>query len=287
VVVASVEKVCYSGDSVPLGGDSDYEYESEEEDAKSAPVGTAREEPPADDDDEEAVRKRALMSRMKKIGAAATAAMVPAFPATAVLRPPMATEPTVPPPEPETAPVEPAPARPKTVAERLSALERIAKRIEGLAQPSMETDPNAVISGISVIAAQVKARQGQVERLQRQLAEIKGRATGNQMQSRQIEMTRLDVEAARRRNAALDKNVKEKARQLKELQRSLDTASAKAKETATDLVKQLMNGVFQELRDRLESGGTFSGEEVSAELAQLLKNQAEQTFAAIIETGLI
>jgi hypothetical protein len=97
VVVASVEKVCYSGDSVPLGGDSDYEYESEEEDAKSTPVGTVREEPPADDDDEEAVRKRALMSRMKKIGAAATAAMVPAFPATAVLRPPMATEPTVPP----------------------------------------------------------------------------------------------------------------------------------------------------------------------------------------------
>jgi hypothetical protein len=325
VVIATVEKSCRQGESVPLDGDYEYEYESEEEDTKlapniepepelrteSAPISVAQEPSPRDDEDEdyeEAMRKRALMSRMKKIGAAAPG-MVPAFPAKSVFRAPQKSPPeperapeptpTVPDPtpsvsepasiapEPEMAPVEPAPARPKTVAERLSGLERIAKRIEDLAQPSMETDPNMVITGISVIAVQVKTRQGQIERLQKQLAETKVKATGNQMQLRQVEMTRLDVEAAKRRNAALDKKVKENARQLKELQRSLDTASAKAKETATDLVKQLMNGVFQELRDRLESGGTFSGEEVSAELAQLLKNQAMQTFAAIIEKGLI
>jgi hypothetical protein len=325
VFVVTALKARFAGEpeTEPLeGGESEYEYESEEEEAAAPAPARGREQEPDPEpepereltpEEAEEQRKADLKARMRRIGQPAGGLMMPMFPMASGGRAPArkadpepsevarASPAEAPRPSPfeiaravaqETPPVrlspsEPVKQRPRTLEERLDLLEETDRRLGSMLVPAGGFNPDAVIAGVGTLAGQVRTAQTQMDQLQRTLQEAQAKAGESAAASRQAETVRQELADAKKAGVALDRQVKENARKVRELEAQMKDAGDTARESATGLIKDMMDSVFQRMVRQFPADGRWTGAEIGDLLATLLKEQSSRTLAIISEKGLL
>jgi predicted Holliday junction resolvase-like endonuclease len=271
--------------------------------SSSPPVspGTSEASDPAPAEDDTGQKKPDVMWRLLKMGAVGSALAVPVkpkpeseAPAETVSKP---AEPVAKTPAPAPA-AEPA-AAPRSVAaaiaanenrrleERLEAFERsLEAQLELLVQPRPGSDLDTVIAGITALNVQLRTKQSNLEQLQRSLEEVRAKNSQNPI-AREADAVRRELEEQKKRAVALAGKVKEQTVQLEDLERRIGDRRQLAQSKATQIVKGLMGQVFSETADRFEEDGRYTGAEISSELFQTLKNEAETVLNRLSQEGLL
>jgi hypothetical protein len=169
----------------------------------------------------------------------------------------------------------------------LDALEGADRKLAAMLQPPGGFNPDAVITGVSALASQLRTAQVQADQLQRALQDARAKAGESSSSVRQIESIRQQIADARRAGTTLDRQVKENARKVRELEAQVQDAADTARDKATALIKELMDSVFQGMLRLFPTDGRWTGKEISVELASLLRDQSEKTLAVIAKQGLL
>ena len=289
--------------------------EPAEEPAEEPEEPAEKEEEPAPELTEEemaAQEKMDRIRRMQRLGAVA-GPIVPTLPKAAP-KPAPAPKPTPAPAPVQTEPVEePAPpkkqaspvqqaAPKKAVAapakkqqgnvkhleERVEQFARtIDRKLDAVVQSRGQVDVEAVISGITSLAVQARTKQAEIDQLQKRLDDVRSKNAGNSTAVRQLEAARQELEDGQRRAVLIDKKVKEGNRKLRELEKSVADTSKKAKEKGTRMIKLLMSNVFADMTTAFEDEGRYTGQEVQAQLRELLRKHSFTMMSQVEQEGLI
>jgi hypothetical protein len=166
---------------------------------------------------------------------------------------------------------------------RLDALERsIAAKLELLAGAA---DVQRVVCGVASLAAQVKAKQAEIEALRRQLEEEKMRA-GIVITQATLDGMKRELEELRAANAALELATRGNDERIAGMQAVHRGSAATAQTRARTLVKKMMDGVFEDTAGAFEPKKLYAGADVANQLRTMLKKHSVACFADIKENGL-
>jgi chromosome segregation ATPase len=164
-------------------------------------------------------------------------------------------------------------------------LNRFAQQIDALIQP-VSVSPDALISGIRSMSANLQTSEGEVDRLRKALEEVRSQKTAENAALRQFESIKKELAEAKQLNEVLNSRAKDAKKRLSELESEFRTATEQTLNGATELIKDLMDSVFQNMVREFPMDGRFTGAEVADQLGQLLKKQSGRTFTVLNERGL-
>jgi hypothetical protein len=167
---------------------------------------------------------------------------------------------------------------------RLENLEKtIAKKLDLLSGGGQECQ--AIISGVASLAAQVKQKEEELEKLRREVGEERARPIG-QVEIQMLETVKKENESVRKSNAGAERSLKDSDEKVRELEGRIAQQGGAAQARTKTLVKRLMENVFQDMNELFEPKKQYSGGDVSKQLWNLLRKHSFTILKDIQDNGL-
>jgi chaperonin cofactor prefoldin len=235
---------------------------------------SATEDGPVEPD--EAGRQQKL-ERIRRIGAVGTAFAVPMVPIKG--KPDQSHRP---PADTETVARLAIGQAPEALLARLEALERsINARLDLLTGGS---EAQRVVSGVTGLAAQARAKQQEIDELKRQIEDERTKAAAP-VATGDLDELRRELESLKLSNAALEKQAGETDARIQEVEQALAKCGDAAKARAKALIKRMMDGVFQDTTAMFEDTKQYTGKEVGEQLKVMLRKHSMNCLNEINQKG--
>ncbi|KAH0789382.1 peptidyl-prolyl cis-trans isomerase, FKBP-type family protein [Histomonas meleagridis] len=171
---------------------------------------------------------------------------------------------------------------------KVNNLETKLENIEKELKEKLEILNNNIICDLISMITRVEAQEKEINELRKQINNTKiSSYTTNSMDSiMQIEKMKKDAEEINIMNEQNEKRLMENKTRISKLKSSLSQNEEKAKNKMKQIIKELMNNVFNEVNECLDDNKKYSGKEVEKILYEMLRKNSFGVFDEIDENGL-
>ena len=191
----------------------------------------------------------------------------------------------------------------KETEDKLKHLEeRVSSKIDEI---KGDEKTASIVLGVITLAKQLQEKQEEIDKLKNELemtTKLGGVAT-----QRQVEFAQNEASDMRKKSAHVERKLKDaenKLNQLKKENSELQESSKKGKQSAQEptddvdydaiskqktkqYIKKMMGGVFDEISDFIQEDGSYTGDEISDKLFDLLRKHSLPILDEIKKNGVI
>ena len=172
--------------------------------------------------------------------------------------------------------------------------ENITKKINNLTHAKVD-NPDDIARGVATMVAQLKVADSTIATLNKQIEEKKQKMNSSGILQKQLLSAQNETEALKRKVAQDESSLKEIEAKIQALTIANKAKKAKkqppngekAKEKASQVIKKLMQSVFEQMNNEFDEGEAYNGQAVIDALFKLLQKQAYNAMDAVEKEGLL
>ena len=179
----------------------------------------------------------------------------------------------------------------KATEEQLKKLEEnISKQIDAITEDPKTAD---IITGVITLSQQLLAKQNEIAQLKSDYENVtKNSGVATQ---RQVEFAQSEAADMRKKSAQAERKLKDAEQRLAELKKASqeeenddDVDYEKiAKDNTKAIIKKMMGGVFDDISDFIDPDESYSGEDISDKLFNLLRKHSLPLLDTIKQNGVL
>ena len=183
----------------------------------------------------------------------------------------------------------------------------LTNKIDQLSQSPIES-PEAVARSVASLAAQIKVAENNIANIKKQIEEKKQKSNTGGIMQRQLEAAKAETESLKKKTAEDEEKLKniedeiqkltkenEKLRSEANQQNEKPKANQKkqppnqdqAKTKATQIIKNMMQSVFEQMNSEFEEDKSYKGQVVIDSLFSLLQKQSYDAMKIVDNEGLL
>lgn len=147
---------------------------------------------------------------------------------------------------------------------------------------------NSALCGFASLLYQMKVLDDEMKEIRKEItSERTSKVISNTNDSlKQIERTRKETERLAGMNAKIERMIHDNEARIEKLRESNNSNEATAKGAAKAIIKSMMSDVFEDMNNMFDEDEMYTGEQVSAQLYNMLRKHSFSHLKRIEENGL-